>query len=245
MVHATVLNDTRFSDTYLQVNDGLNSVLNRYDAFKRGDYTAAVNPIPPELEPSAGGAGSLIDLDDSDALASLGGFGAPAVAPAAAAPAVVPSAPPAAPTPDLFSLLDGTAPAVRSPPQNGFAGAHQQSAASGGMVRMGGSRSGTPGTPMGSIALPSTPRNSMPAMQQPAGGMGMHAGVGMGALAGMQPFAGSGPSMGAAHAQHPAYFGGARQAQPMQPQAPTTAAPAPAPAPAQGKDPFADLAGIF
>lgn len=31
------------------MNDQLNSVLNRYEAFKKGDYSAAANPIPSEL----------------------------------------------------------------------------------------------------------------------------------------------------------------------------------------------------
>ena len=34
---------------FLQINDQINTVLNRYEAFKKGDYAAAANPIPAEL----------------------------------------------------------------------------------------------------------------------------------------------------------------------------------------------------
>ena len=56
-----------FSDTYLQINDQINTVLNRYEAYKKGDFTAAANPIPPELSNGAGPSGSvsLIDFDDA------------------------------------------------------------------------------------------------------------------------------------------------------------------------------------
>ena len=36
-------------DIFLQMNDQINSFLNRYEAFKKGDFTAAANPIPTEL----------------------------------------------------------------------------------------------------------------------------------------------------------------------------------------------------
>ncbi|KAK2462807.1 hypothetical protein APHAL10511_005198 [Amanita phalloides] len=53
--------DSESLDTFLQINDQINTVLSRYDAFKRGDYAAARNPIPAELAQAT----SLIDLDDS------------------------------------------------------------------------------------------------------------------------------------------------------------------------------------
>lgn len=31
------------------MNDQINSVLNRYESFKKGDFAAAANPIPREL----------------------------------------------------------------------------------------------------------------------------------------------------------------------------------------------------
>ena len=51
-------------DTFLQINDQINTVLGRYDAFKKGDYSAATNPVPPELSQSSSHATSLIDFDD-------------------------------------------------------------------------------------------------------------------------------------------------------------------------------------
>ncbi|EJD07732.1 VHS-domain-containing protein [Fomitiporia mediterranea MF3/22] len=42
-------NDPEMLDIFLQLNDQINSVLNRYEAFKKGDFTAAKNPIPAEL----------------------------------------------------------------------------------------------------------------------------------------------------------------------------------------------------
>ncbi len=55
----------RFLDTFLQINDQINTVLGRYEAFKKGDYTAATNPVPTELAQSSSQATSLIDFDDS------------------------------------------------------------------------------------------------------------------------------------------------------------------------------------
>ena len=31
---------------FLQINDQINNTLDRYDAYKKGDYAAAANPIP-------------------------------------------------------------------------------------------------------------------------------------------------------------------------------------------------------
>jgi hypothetical protein len=59
------LTDTE-PDTFLQINDQINTVLGRYESFKKGDYVAAANPIPQELaSTSARNELSLIDLDDS------------------------------------------------------------------------------------------------------------------------------------------------------------------------------------
>lgn len=53
------------SDTFLQINDQINTVLNRYDSFKKGDYVAAANPIPQELaSTSTRNELSLIDFDE-------------------------------------------------------------------------------------------------------------------------------------------------------------------------------------
>jgi ADP-ribosylation factor-binding protein GGA len=58
-------------DTFLQINDQINTVITRYEAFKKGDYTAARNPIPQEFAGSSSGGGgiSLIDLDDGETAA--------------------------------------------------------------------------------------------------------------------------------------------------------------------------------
>lgn len=57
--------DSESLDTFLQINDQINTVLNRYDAFKNGDYSFSSNPIPAELGGSnAKNDLSLIDFDD-------------------------------------------------------------------------------------------------------------------------------------------------------------------------------------
>jgi hypothetical protein len=58
-------------DTFLQINDQINTVLNRYESFKKGDYVAASNPIPSELAAtSTRNELSLIDFDDTSASSS-------------------------------------------------------------------------------------------------------------------------------------------------------------------------------
>ncbi|KAF7303751.1 VHS domain-containing protein [Mycena indigotica] len=56
--------DSESLDTLLQLNDHMNTVLSRYDAFKRGDYAAAANPVPSQYSSQAANATSLIDFDD-------------------------------------------------------------------------------------------------------------------------------------------------------------------------------------
>jgi ADP-ribosylation factor-binding protein GGA len=62
--------DTSPSDTYLQTNDQINSVLARYEAFKRGETPPA--SIPTEFLPGKNESLSLIDFDDSQAGSSSG-----------------------------------------------------------------------------------------------------------------------------------------------------------------------------
>jgi ADP-ribosylation factor-binding protein GGA len=268
------------ADTFLQLNDGLNTVLNRYDAFKRGDYVAASNPVPPELASNAsapGGLGSLIDLDDNDALASL-----------ASPPQQTPSQhimnnmsppppqyPPVQPSmPDLFSLLDGTSPtpsrAVQSPyGQNGgpsygsphSSSTHPSSSLFSGAGAAGSARSTTPSTPMGTITLPGTPGR----MTSPPPPLGYGAGIGQPQNPhGNNPTMGGWMGMNAPQAvpqvqtmqqqqqqrqqQQPGMFGGNGSngmGQSMQPQAPGQVPTQSLAQGQQGKDPFADLAGIF
>ncbi|OJT01763.1 hypothetical protein TRAPUB_7819 [Trametes pubescens] len=63
--------DPESLNLFLQINDQINTVLNRYEAYKKGDFSAASNPIPPELSNGASGSGtqavSLIDFDDTPA----------------------------------------------------------------------------------------------------------------------------------------------------------------------------------
>ncbi|KAF7973619.1 hypothetical protein HWV62_14798 [Athelia sp. TMB] len=89
--------DSESLDTFLQINDQINTVLNRYEAFKKGDYSFSSNPIPAELanaNASAGGV-SLIDFDE----------GAPSSSASGPQNAI-----------DELSSLFGSAPAVPSSP---------------------------------------------------------------------------------------------------------------------------------
>ncbi|EKM53207.1 uncharacterized protein PHACADRAFT_259397 [Phanerochaete carnosa HHB-10118-sp] len=71
--------DPESLDTFLHINDQINTVLDRYEAFKRGDYAAAANPVPRELASQSSQGVSLIDFDDSahpsNTTASGGGGG--------------------------------------------------------------------------------------------------------------------------------------------------------------------------
>jgi len=55
---------------FLQINDQINTVLGRYDAFKKGDFVAAANPIPSELSTNTQAA-SLIDFDDGTSTSEM------------------------------------------------------------------------------------------------------------------------------------------------------------------------------
>lgn len=55
--------DPESLDTFLQMNDQINTALDRYEAYKKGDYATAANPIPTELSSTRNDL-SLIDLDD-------------------------------------------------------------------------------------------------------------------------------------------------------------------------------------
>ncbi len=60
-------------DTFLQINDHINTVVSRYEAFKKGDFSFAANPIPSELSNnSVNQHSSLIDFDDAQTTASSG-----------------------------------------------------------------------------------------------------------------------------------------------------------------------------
>lgn len=215
-------------------------MLNRYEAYKKGDYVTATNPIPAELAAPKNDL-SLIDFDDSSQSSSSNA--------AASAPD------------DLSGLFSLNAPAPQPQPLfNSFTpmGSNVQG---GGMIGPGLSmpvtHSPSPmpfnhngngwapaapslsppqstATPPASIMLPSTPsihpsppnyfNNTSGAPRGPVAnsGLGMGTGIGMGrgisaGVGGLQPL----------------------QSQSQQQQIPSAAAQAP------GKDPFADLAGLF
>ncbi|KAG6876486.1 hypothetical protein C0992_012812 [Termitomyces sp. T32_za158] len=193
--------DPESLDTFLQINDQINTVLSRYEAFKKGDYATASNPIPAELAGSAANGLSLIDFDDTSS----------------------PAPNPASGINDLTGLFSAPAPVAPVPqpaaPTNGY-----------GMSLLMASGVGAPSisrptmtpptltsTPPAAIMLPSTPRVNIQQQERPM----------------------------------PNYFGSTTG-----PVRATSQPQAPAPAPAssvtttsnstpQGKDPFADLAGLF
>ncbi|KAI0946604.1 hypothetical protein AcW1_010032 [Taiwanofungus camphoratus] len=66
--------DPESLNTFLQINDQINTVLHRYECYKEGDYASASNPIPPELGGRQNDL-SLIDLDDSAPSAVNGASG--------------------------------------------------------------------------------------------------------------------------------------------------------------------------
>ncbi|KAF9450387.1 hypothetical protein P691DRAFT_789290 [Macrolepiota fuliginosa MF-IS2] len=69
--------DSESLDTPLQMNDQINTVLERYEAFKRRDYVAAANPIPAELTNNNNAQlDSLIDFDNTASTNTNTGGGA-------------------------------------------------------------------------------------------------------------------------------------------------------------------------
>ncbi|KAJ7198743.1 VHS-domain-containing protein [Mycena pura] len=180
--------DSESLDTLLQTNDQINTILVRYDAFRRGDYAVAANPIPSQFAAQSATSTSLIDLEDdptsargTSAANELDGlFGSGANSPPPINPATRPM-----PVPQ---------------PQT--------------QAQMG-----------GSIMLPVTPTPGSAQLSQ-------------------QPKSPSYFDIGSVRPQQPPYSNGngitqpqvqQQQPRPQQQQAPPT----------QGKDPFADLAGLF
>lgn len=226
------------------MNDQMNSVLNRYEAYKKGDYTVAANPIPPELASgSAPNDLSLIDFDESQPSNHA--------APPGNDLAGLFSTTSAAPPQPLFNTMAGgnigLHSAVPAQPQYQFNPTTSNMA---GGMNMGStppipthspmpmpfnqngafrpsSMSPPQSTPPASIMLPSTPsNNSAPnyfgtSTPNATGPVRMGNGTGMGT------------SMGG-------MYGGMQTMQPMQQQPPSNTTNQ-----VQGKDPFADLAGLF
>ncbi|PIL27560.1 hypothetical protein GSI_10711 [Ganoderma sinense ZZ0214-1] len=254
--------DPESLDTYLQINDQINTVLNRYEAYKKGDYSAAANPIPPEL--SNGGAGpsssqgmSLIDFDETPPQPSNGG-GAGGINDFAdlfgSGPAAAPSQPQvqsqAAPPPGYpgigggFNLGQGyRAPMANMAMGMNFSSSHPATPATGfnGTPSNGPPRAGTASpAQLGSIRL-GTPQlqpqtlAQTPHLQQP------HYPQSSAPSLFAQPMQ---PQQQQPFQQQQQPFQQFQQ-QPLQPQTQPQAQPAPANGQAQGKDPFADLVGLF
>ncbi|KAJ3914760.1 VHS domain-containing protein [Lentinula edodes] len=256
--------DSESLDTFLQMNDQINTVLNRYEAFKKGDYSFAANPIPAELSnagsASAGTGLSLIDFDDSTngtsatiatptntttATSNSGGdlmglFGAPA--PAATRPS---------PLSSLSSLSHPiSAPVFASTPQIGVMHGAGGAGSGMGMGMNSALGHGPPFGPSGNVG----PRNSSPAPAAPhtpnyfsgptgSGTVGVNMGMGMGvARIGtpstpqtMQPMNAMGSMQSSQSSQLMQTQLPAQNGSSMSSQPPAT----------QAKDPFADLAGLF
>ncbi|KAL0581298.1 ARF-binding protein [Marasmius crinis-equi] len=247
--------DSESLDTFLQINDQINTVLNRYEAFKKGDYATATNPVPAELsnQTSSGAASglSLIDFDDApsaqtaqantaDDLAGL--FGS--------------SQQTHAPHPPVYSTNNGmsmTRPGgmnmgMASPsPAQSTPTTFSPTPVMGGVNMQNNPIFGNTSMSPPAIMLPSTPansgspRNGTPGMSSPPnfGGVGASGSPAMGQW-------GMGPGLSNAGQsqppQKPPFYS---PQQPAQSQQQNPQRSAPAPTSTSGKDPFADLAGLF
>ncbi len=250
--------DPESLDTYLQINDQINTVLNRYEAYKKGDYSAAANPIPPELSnsgagPSSSQSMSLIDFDDTPSQASNAGgaggindladvFGAsPAAAPPQPQTQSQTAPPPGYPGMGQgFNMGQGYGPPMTSMAMGmNFSSSHPATPAAGfsgspsNVPPRAGTTSPSSGAQLGSIRLGTPqlhPHPQTPQLQQP------------------QYHQSSAPSLFAQPMQQQQQTPFQQQQpirQPLQPQTQPQAQPTPTNGQAQGKDPFADLVGLF
>ncbi|PPQ99412.1 hypothetical protein CVT24_005399 [Panaeolus cyanescens] len=261
--------DPESLDTFLQINDQINTVLDRYEAFKKGDYTFAANPIPKELGNDAAGT-SLIDFDDPvDTSASTSNTAANDLASLFAAPA--------APIqsnvqPPAFGGMQpgfgmGAQPVQffqqqQQPMQQGFLQTHSPTPMFHGVQAGSTSPPNSIGrqtaSPPASIALPGTPvggasaARATPGQQQPQfPGMFGNGLQPTNNGAGMSGFNGMGMGFGAQTSS--SMWSSTPQpmmGQPMPPQQQQQRPQAQQTTPqttnqAQAKDPFADLAGLF
>ncbi|KAI0372002.1 VHS-domain-containing protein [Pilatotrama ljubarskyi] len=270
--------DPESLNLFLQINDQINTVLNRYEAYKKGDFTAASNPIPPELSNGASGSGSgqaisLIDLDDPpsqsaqsgsgsgiDELASLFGPGPTQ----SAQPAVLATAPPP-------GMMPQGGPSMGMGMGGGFGGMNMMTSAPATLAYQSPQPLSLQGTGMMGMSHPSPPSNP-----PRAGTVSPSSGAPLGSIRlGTPKLQAQSPPLH--HAQsNPGFYGQQPQSQsqqpqfqqfqqqqqqhfqqPLQPQQqyqqqthqqqqqhPVPAAAAPN-GQAQGKDPFADLVGLF
>jgi hypothetical protein len=255
-----------FTDTFLQINDQINTVLTRYEAFKKGDYATARNPIPPEIGSSSGSGGglSLIDLDDGESFdtttsATSLGNSTPANDLSGLFLAGSSSQQPFRPTSSI-------APQQLSQPQTFsptpvFANGRFSGSSMAALQQL-----SQNSTPPASIMLPSTPGSQrgtpVPASQSSSNYFGkvpqqQTTGVGFGkpsqtvpgVFGGPQQLFGSGlsgvgfPAGGSQQQPRPFDFGTSLQPQPQAQHPPPSTSSGPNTQ--QNRDPFADLAGLF
>ncbi|KAF5309057.1 hypothetical protein D9619_013587 [Psilocybe cf. subviscida] len=262
--------DPESLDTFLQINDQINTVLTRYEAFKKGDYSFASNPIPQELSNTAAGSStglSLIDFDDSSSAAPAPSGGINDLSGLFAQPAQ------SQPLQQFGGMPQTFSPPMQAPFMGGMQQQHQPHAPTPMFHNGNGNAFARPtaispqqsATPPASIILPGTPKPTPPIQQQqapnyfgngssamgkaPAQAGSMGAGFGMNMSAGM----GMGMVSYGANPQQQNIGGFPQQpqlmayTQPQQASTVTPAASASAPNTQQNnsKDPFADLAGLF
>ncbi|KAF6752807.1 VHS domain-containing protein [Ephemerocybe angulata] len=237
--------DPESLDTFLQINDQINSVVNRYEAFKKGDYSIAAT-IPAEFAPSAQPI-SLIDFDDSEPsqpaanvnpandLAGLFGGGASSS-----------SSPPAPQQPSVVSPFTAAFGAASGAPSFGAFGAQPFAP----QPQLAGYNNGPPGNLFGSSSPPQSTATPPAAIRLGSSNTGSPApNYFSNPTYSKGPVANTGALGTLGHASPPPMF----QHQPSF-GTPQQQAPAAAPAPVQQqqqqqqqqqKDPFADLAGLF
>ncbi|KAG2004690.1 VHS domain-containing protein [Coprinopsis cinerea AmutBmut pab1-1] len=226
--------DPESLDTFLQINDQINTVMTRYEAFKKGDYSVAAHPLPNEAASSSAQPQSLIDFDDESESSSAqpaastaplndlsGLFSSPAP-PQVTTTSTIP--------PNLFNLLGNSTPQQQPiAPQPVMGSSNGQFGAFGGMnppqptntppaaIRLG-------GTPVPNVSLSPNCFNTNTGPTGPASGFAKPR------------------TMGSVQSTSTPQF------QPLQPQASGSQSSAPASTSASSqakKDPFADLAGLF
>jgi len=235
---------TESLDTFLHMNDLINSVLDRYERYKKGDYSAA--PLPT----SVGGKSDLINFESEDApsapkgASSAVGTGGSGRLTDELADLFGPPTTSSAPAPvSSFNLLATSGPSQAPIPSAGFTfnqSLHQPALNNNTPLMPFGTSTPPPGASssgganlLGGIALPSTPNNFRsisPANPSPAtvsSGSALGAGISRGSSA----VGATNPMM--QPSQQP-------QAIPQHPPQPQRNG-----AQTSGKDPFADLVGLF
>ncbi|KAJ3714943.1 VHS domain-containing protein [Lentinula guzmanii] len=239
--------DSESLDTFLQMNDQINTVLNRYEAFKKGDYSFASNPIPAELSNSASAGLSLIDFDESTAATNATSANtSTSTAPTTTTPndlmGLFTSTPPIPPTftPPNYGSPNSAPVFASTPPIGGMPG---MGAGMGMNSSMGLNSAVGYGSPFGA-----GPRNSSPAPAAShtpnyfSGPQGVNMGL---ARSGTPSTPRTPQSMQAMHGMYS--MQPSQPSQPMQTQPPAQngSLSSSQPPAAQMKDPFADLAGLF